>query len=139
MRTTVLAQLSDLHIREPGQLAYGRVNTAPFLERAIRTLLALPQQPDALVITGDLADLGRAAEYRHLARLLSPLATMPVYLMPGNHDDRTALREAFPDHAYLGRDEFIQYAVDLPGLRLLCLDTTVPGMSHGALCARRLE
>ena len=85
--TTLLLQLSDLHIREPGKLAYGRIETAPCLQRAIDSILRLPQQPHAVVITGDLTDFGRSAEYDHLRDLLKPLP-MPVCLMPGNHDYR---------------------------------------------------
>jgi len=139
--TTFLVQLTDLHIREPGRLAYGRIDTAPYLERAVQSVLRLPQRPDAVVITGDLSDFGRAAEYEHLARLLAPLA-MPVYLMPGNHDDRDQLRRSFPSHTYLaqgvGKAGFVQYAVRVGTLRLLALDTCVPEASHGALCAERL-
>jgi Icc protein len=135
--TTSLLQLSDLHIREPGRLAYGRINTAPYLARAVASILRLPQQPDAVVITGDLTDFGRAAEYAHLRELLAPLA-MPVYLMPGNHDDRAQLRQSFPDHAYLGRDEFVQYSVAVGALQLIALDTVVPGASEGSLCEKRL-
>lgn len=141
--TTSLLQLSDLHIREPGRLAYGRINTAPYLARAVASILALPQQPDAVVITGDLTDFGRAAEYAHLRELLAPLA-MPVYLMPGNHDERAQLRLSFPDHAYLGsdgsdgRDGFVQYSVAIGGLQLIALDTVVPGASEGSLCEHRL-
>ncbi|MGJ3703594.1 phosphodiesterase [Variovorax sp. AFSI2.2] len=139
--STFLVQLTDLHIREPGRLAYGRIDTAPYLERAVQSVLRLPQRPDAVVITGDLSDFGRAAEYEHLARLLAPLA-MPVYLMPGNHDDRDQLRRSFPGHAYLtpgvGTAGFIQYSVRVGALRLLTLDTCVPGESHGALCDERL-
>lgn len=138
MTTTFLAQLTDLHIREPGRLAYGRLDTAPYLQRAVQAVLGLKQRPDAVVITGDLCDFGRAAEYAHLAQLLAPLP-MPVYLMPGNHDDRDALRRSFPGHGYLGRDGFIQYAVRVGGLRLIALDTCVPGESHGTLCAQRLD
>jgi len=138
---TFLVQLTDLHIREPGRLAYGRIDTAPYLQQAVQSVLALPQQPDAVVITGDLTDFGRAAEYEHLARLLAPL-TMPVYLMPGNHDDRDQLRRSFPDHAYLGTGDdtagFIQYSVRVGALRLITLDTCVPGASHGTLCEKRL-
>ena len=138
---TVLVQLTDLHIREPGRLAYGRIDTAPYLERAVQSVLALRQPPDAVVVTGDLTDFGRAAEYEHLARLLAPL-TMPVYLLPGNHDDRDQLRRSFPGHAYLGTGAdtggFIQYSVRVGPLRLLTLDTCVPGASHGSLCDRRL-
>ncbi|MDZ4361032.1 MAG: phosphodiesterase [Variovorax sp.] len=139
---TFLVQLTDLHIREPGRLAYGRIDTAPYLARAVQSVLALRQPPDAVVITGDLTDFGRAAEYEHLARLLAPLAAMPVYLLPGNHDDRDQLRRSFPGHAYLGNgadtDGFIQYSVKVGALRLLTLDTCVPGASHGSLCDKRL-
>ena len=125
---TFLVQLTDLHIREPGRLAYGRIDTAPYLQQAVQSVLALPQQPDAVVITGDLTDFGRAAEYEHLARLLAPL-TMPVYLMPGNHDDRDQLRRSFPDHAYLGTGDdtagFIQYSVRVGALRLITLAAVV--------------
>ncbi|VTU27978.1 3',5'-cyclic adenosine monophosphate phosphodiesterase CpdA [Variovorax sp. SRS16] len=135
--TTFLAQLTDLHIREPGRLAYGRIDTAPYLQRAVQSVLRLKQRPDAVVITGDLTDFGAAAEYAHLQELLAPLS-MPVYLMPGNHDDRDALRAGFPAHAYLGQDGFIQYAVRVGDLRLIAIDTCVAGHSHGALCAQRL-
>lgn len=135
--TTFLVQLSDLHIREPGRLAYGRLDTAPYLRRAVESILQLRQSPDAVVITGDLSDFGRAAEYEHLAQLLAPLP-MPVYLMPGNHDDRDQLRRSFPAHGYLGGEGFVQFAVKVGALWLLALDTCEPGHSHGTLCERRL-
>ena len=133
-----LVQLSDLHIVPQGQLAYGRVDTAAFLQRAIAAVGALPQRPDAVVITGDLTDLGTAAEYARLRELLRPLA-VPTYLMMGNHDDRAALRAQFPDHAYLGTSGFVQYAVDIGALRLIALDSIVAGASHGELCGERLQ
>ncbi len=138
MSTTFLVQLTDLHIREPGQLAYGRIDTAPYLKRAVQSVQRLRQTPDAVVITGDLSDFGRAGEYMHMAELLAPL-TMPVYLMPGNHDDRDQLRRSFPSHGYLGIDGFVQYSVKVGSLRLLTLDTCVPGHGHGTLCAERLD
>lgn len=136
--TTILAQLTDLHIREPRRLAYGRIDTAPYLRETVQSVMRLRQRPHAVVITGDLTDFGRAVEYRHLAELLAPL-TMPVYLMPGNHDDRDQMRECFPDHEYLGTNGFIQFSVQVGGLRLIALDTLEPGQSHGALCGRRLD
>jgi 3',5'-cyclic-AMP phosphodiesterase len=136
--TTLLLQLSDLHIREPGRLAYGRLNTAPYLSQAVATILRLPQPPDAVVITGDLSDFGRAAEYDHLRTLLAPL-TMPIYLLPGNHDKREQLRASFPEHAYLGRSGFVQFSVAVGGLQLVALDTVVPGAEAGNLCPERLQ
>lgn len=141
MTTTSLLQLSDTHIREPGRLAYGRIDTAPYLAQAVASIGRLPQAPDAVVITGDLTDFGRAAEYAHLRALLAPLA-MPVYLLPGNHDSRAQLRASFPDHPYLGEggdDDFVQYSVPVGGLQLIALDTVVPGASEGRLCTARLQ
>ena len=140
--TTLLLQLSDPHIREPDRLAYSRIETADYLRRAIATIAKLPQQPDAVVITGDLTGFGRAAEYDHLRELLVPLA-MPVYLMPGNHDDRNQLRKSFSEHGYLGSSGFVQYSVAIGSgagqLQLIALDTVVPGASEGCLCAERLN
>jgi 3',5'-cyclic-AMP phosphodiesterase len=136
--TTLLLQLSDLHIREPGKLAYGRIETAPYLKRAIESILRLPQQPAAVVITGDLTDFGRAAEYDHLRALLTPLP-MPVYLMPGNHDDRTQMRLSFPDHSYMGQGKFIQYSIAIGDLQLIAIDTVDAGASSGLLCNERLS
>ncbi len=134
---TIIAQLTDLHIREPNRLAYGRLDTAPYLQTCIASVLRLRQRPDAVVLTGDLTDFGRPAEYVHLRALLAPL-DMPVYLLPGNHDDRRQLRACFPEHAYLAGDAFIQYAVDIGEIRLLALDTVMPAQSGGMLCAARL-
>ncbi|QKD43291.1 phosphodiesterase [Alicycliphilus denitrificans] len=136
---TFLVQITDLHIREPGRLAYGRIDTAPYLRRTVDSVLALRQKPGAVVITGDLSDFGREAEYAHLAGLLAPLGDLPVYLLPGNHDERAQLRRSFARHAYLqGGGEFVQYSVRVGPLRLIALDTVEPGQSHGTLCAQRL-
>ena len=138
MTTSLLLQLSDPHIREPGRLAYGRINTAPYLAEAVASVNLLPQAPHAAVITGDLTDFGRAAEYEHLRALLTPL-NMPVYLLPGNHDSREQMRASFPQHHYLGSEGFIQYSVPVGGMQLIALDTVVPGASEGSLCTERLQ
>jgi 3',5'-cyclic-AMP phosphodiesterase len=136
--TTLIAQLSDPHIREPGRLAYGRIDTAPYLRRAAQAVMALKQRPDAVILTGDLTDFGRAEEYTHLAELLRDL-DMPVYLLPGNHDDRDQLRRSFPAHGYLGTDGPVHYSVKIGGLRVIALDTSVPGQSHGAIGRDQLD
>lgn len=134
----LLAQISDLHIKRPGALAYRRVDTAAYLERCVARLNAIEPKLDAVVITGDLVDLGSLVEYEALKQLLAPLA-MPVYLLVGNHDERAALREVFDDHAYLREGgEFVQYAIDLGPLRLIALDSQMPQQSDGHLCAARL-
>jgi Icc protein len=106
----------------------------------VDSVLALKQRPDAVVISGDLTDYGRAVEYASLQQQIAPLegAGLPVYLMPGNHDDRDELRRSFPTHRYLGGGVVLQFAVDVGPMRLLALDTCVPGRSEGMLDAERL-
>lgn len=136
---TIVCQISDLHVATGGRLAYGVVDTAALLKRCVAHILDLPQQPAVVIITGDLADLGVAEEYALLRELIAPL-TMPVCLLPGNHDDRDALRAAFPDHDYLNQfPPFIQYAIEEHALRIVAIDTVVPRESHGELCAERLS
>lgn len=135
---TLIAQLSDLHVRAPGRLAYGRVDTAACLRQAVAAVARLPQAPEAVLITGDLVDDGTAEEYEHLAQLLAPLAR-PVYLLPGNHDSPQALRAAFPSHAYLGTGGPVQYSLPLGPLQLIVLDTTVSKATHGELHPPQLQ
>jgi len=135
--TSFFVQLSDTHIREPGKLAYNRLDTAPYLKNAIASIEKLPQAPQAIVMTGDLTDFGREAEYSHLKELIAPLSC-PVFLLPGNHDERQQMRRSFPDHGYLGSKGFIQYSVKVGPVQLIAIDTVVPGQSHGSLCKDRL-
>lgn len=135
----LLCQISDPHIVPEGVLAYGRVDTGRMLQRCVRKILALPRLPDAVVATGDLTDHGTAGEYELLAELLAPLP-MPIYLVAGNHDDRRALQSGFSKHVHLvGEGGFVQYVVNEFDVRLVVLDTTVPGSPGGELCAKRLQ
>src|SRR3954471_329044 len=90
-----VAQISDLHIKPPGSLAYGRVDTAKALERCVAALNEFSPTPDFVVISGDLADTRTAEEYQFLGRLLAPLK-LPFAGIPGNHDSRELMRAAFP-------------------------------------------
>lgn len=137
----LIAQVSDLHVCAPGQLANGVVDTNAMAREGLRAVAACRPRPDALLLSGDLVEAGSAASYAHLLELLSPIE-LPLYPVAGNHDERGALAEAFsgrigPHSARL--PGFWQYAAALGPLRLLVLDTVVPHQGHGALCARRLD
>ena len=139
MRRFLLAQVSDMHIKAEGRLSYRVVDTAASLARCVEHLQALPQQPDAVLFTGDLTDFGKPEEYARFAQLFAPLS-MPAYLMPGNHDDRAALRAAFPGHAYLRqREDTIDFVIDDWPMRIIALDTVVPMKSGGMLRSDQLE
>jgi 3',5'-cyclic AMP phosphodiesterase CpdA len=140
-----IVQITDLHIKQPGALTYGKVDTADFLRRAVVSLNAIVPRPDAVVITGDLVDQGQEVQYQHLHNILADLQ-IPYYLLVGNHDARQALRKVYPESTYLhegpkGDDGecYIQYGVDIGPVRFLALDSLVVGKAGGALCASRLQ
>lgn len=134
----LLAQITDLHVTTRGRTAYGVVDTAACLARAVDALLALEPRPDAVIVTGDLAYDGRAEEYAVVAEELGRLA-MPVLAIPGNHDARAPFRAALvPRFCPTDDALFLHWAVDLGEVRLIGLDTLVEGGEHGELCARRL-
>lgn len=134
----LIAQISDTHIKPAGKLAYGRVDTAPALAACVAAIAALERQPDLVLATGDLVDHGTDEEYARLRELLAPLG-MPILPIPGNHDDRAGLRAAFADCPYLpANGDFLHYVVDDWPVRLIALDTIIPGRPEGELCDRRL-
>lgn len=115
----------------------GRVDTAGLLAACVSRLAELDPAPQFVIASGDLVDLATAGEYAHLRVLLAPLP-MPVYVIPGNHDDRRQLRAAFSDQAWLPRSGFLQYVIDAGPVRFVFLDTLVPGQDGGELCEARL-
>ncbi|MBY4951943.1 phosphodiesterase [Pantoea sp. DY-17] len=127
---TLIAQISDLHIKANGRLSYKKVDTQAALLRVIETLNRLASRPDMVVITGDLVDFGTAAEYQTLKQALRQLQ-LPFLLMPGNHDDRQALRAAFPDHYYLQHGATLNWQMQVKGVQLLALDSSVPQQPWG--------
>jgi len=121
----ITAQLSDPHIVAQGRLFRGPIqgaaldaeralrefDTAQYLARAVAVVNALAPGPDVTVVTGDLVDNGTPEEYAHLRALLAPLA-MPVFVIPGNHDAREPLRDAFRSDGYLPTTGKLHYVVE---------------------------
>lgn len=133
----LLAQISDMHV-VAGRKLLGRIDTAGCLERAVSHLNRLRPRPDFVLATGDLVDDSSLEAYRLLRRMLDGL-TMPYAVMPGNHDDRERLREIFGDQTPFAPDgEFLQFTLEELPLRIIALDTIVPGDEAGVLCAERL-
>jgi 3',5'-cyclic AMP phosphodiesterase CpdA len=136
-RPFLLAQVTDLHIKAQGQLSYRVVDTVAMLRACVRHILSLKQQPDAVVITGDLTDRGLPEEYALLRELLAPLA-MPLYLMPGNHDQRETLRaeRGAPDRAGSRRRRALALRDGTAGVPAACVHARVrAGVAH-RLCRR---
>ena len=127
----VVAQLSDPHIGA----TWGVGDPEALLARAVSAVKAIRPAPDAVLVSGDLSDNGTAAEYATVKGLLERLGA-PVHVLPGNHDDRAALRAAFELPG--SGAEPLHHVVDLGPLRLVCLDSTIPGEDGGSLDGERL-
>jgi 3',5'-cyclic-AMP phosphodiesterase len=136
----LICQLTDLHVRPMGKSANRVVETNRFTERAFRAVARLSPRPDVVVITGDLTECGLDAEYAHLSQLLRKWLPMPVFVIPGNHDRRVPFREGLRHLPGVTADpHYVQFAVDDHAVRLVMLDTLVPGAGHGELRAEQLE
>jgi 3',5'-cyclic AMP phosphodiesterase CpdA len=134
----IIAQITDTHVRRKGDLLHHMIHTGRELRRAVAVLNAAIPRPAMVVATGDLVERGLAKEYRRLRKILAELE-LPVYLVPGNHDDRDALREGFPEHRYLPRKGPLSYVIESRPVRLIALDTTRGGRAReGELDATRL-
>ncbi len=133
----LIAQLSDPHVSLPGGVADARFATGARLDAAVRHLLTLSLRPDVVIVSGDCVDGGTAAEYEHFRERMRPLP-MPWYVVPGNHDDRAAMRAAFGAQGRAAMDDFVQYVVESGPVRIVALDTHVPGAMSGRLCDARL-
>lgn len=119
---TLLAHISDLHLN-------GTPRATERVERAAAYLRSLSTPPDALLVTGDIADRGDTAAYREAGKLLD--APYPVLFCPGNHDVRGALRTELlgePDN-----DRPVNTAHRVNGLTVLMCDSTIPGHQEGRL------
>jgi Icc protein len=136
----LICQLTDLHVCGAG-LSSNRVSETNMLTgRAFRAVAALRPAPDVVVITGDLTESGLAAEYANLVALIRKYLTLPVYVIPGNHDRRDNFRRDLAHLSGVTADPvYVQYAVDDYPVRLVMLDTLVPGHGHGELRDEQLS
>ena len=133
-----IAQISDPHVRSKGVLYKGVVDTNATLAAAVAQINALDPLPDLVLLSGDIVDEGDPDEYAVAAPILAALKPR-LLLIPGNHDDRSALRAAFPGHAYLPPDGPMQYQDTIGPVRVIALDVTVPGFHHGDFTDRAAD
>jgi len=127
-----LLHVSDTHFLAGNALLNGRIDTAANLAATIEAIERMSVKPDAIIVTGDMTDLGEPEAYRALRAAIDPLAARldaPVIWVAGNHDERPAMREVLLDEE--PSQEPVVGVWDLDGLRVIALDSTVPGWHHG--------
>jgi len=138
-RRTIL-HLSDTHLLAGDVPLGGRYDTAANLKRTLHAVEALQIRPDAIVFTGDLADRGQPDAYARLRALVDPAAERMgarVIWVMGNHDDRASFRQGLRDE--LGDVSPIDDVYWLGGLRVIVLDSTVPGHHYGDVSESQLD
>jgi len=140
-----IAHLSDVHILKPGRLQYDVIVPEDGLRALLERVRRVQPPPDVLVFTGDLADKSEPEAYDRLRSLVEPVAeelgAQVVWVM-GNHDERAAYARGLFDRdlsQYAETDVPAQDAVyDVAGLRIISLDTSLPGYHHGELSEEQL-
>jgi Icc protein len=134
----VIAHISDTHLLASTH-QYGAVDTVAHLGRALERLRRIDPPPQALIFTGDLADKGEAGAYEHLRRAVEPVAASigaEIVWVMGNHDERETYSEGLFGAASSAPQDTVQV---IDGLRIIALDSTVPGWHHGEFSADQLD
>ena len=136
---TLLVQITDTHVVERGTLLYGMADTARHLAEAVSQINAMRPRPNLVLITGDLVEHPGTRTYSHFRDLIAPL-TMPVYLMPGNHDHPAFMSEFFGDtEMFPGMGPHYQYAIEGKHFRTLMLNSHFDGSELPSFGVRRLQ
>jgi len=136
----VIVHLSDTHLLAGNRLLGGRYDTASNLAATLAAVERTGVRPDAIVFTGDLTDLGEPEAYAALRAQVEPVAERlgaPIVWVAGNHDERPSLRAGLLDADPTAQP--VTGVWDLGGLRLIALDSSVPGWHHGDLDADQLD
>ena len=129
-----ILQLSDIHLRIDGQLSFGKMNTMENFRMAIDHFEGLKEKPDMYIITGDLADNGNRISYEVVKAMLERL-NKPVYIVPGNHDNREDFLDIFGEMCPVKKDisPYICYSIDDYPVRVIGIETIDQGKHWGKL------
>lgn len=135
-----LIHMSDSHLIGGRGLLYGKVDSEAHLVEAFERLALSETRPEAIIFTGDLADRGEPAAYAKLRSIVEPVCELlgaEIIWAMGNHDDRGNFRAGLLDAAPSDSPIYETYSVN--GLRVITLDTSVPGHHYGRLAHGQLE
>jgi len=135
-----LLHLSDTHLLAGGNRLYGTVDAEDHLRQLLAELEASEGRPEAIVITGDVADHGEPDAYDRIRRMVEPVAARlgaQVIWVMGNHDDREAFRSELFGEQPSTRP--VDRVYDVNGLRIITLDSTVPGHHYGEVTGDQLD
>jgi Icc protein len=136
---TFLVQITDTHVVERGTLLYGQADTARHLAETVSEINAMRPLPDGVLITGDLVEHPGPTTYSHFRDLIEPLR-MPVFLMPGNHDDPEIMRTYFRDTPmFPAEPPHFQYVIEDFPFRIVMLNSHFDNSELPHFGPRRLQ
>jgi 3',5'-cyclic AMP phosphodiesterase CpdA len=135
-----LLHLSDTHLLAGDARLYDRVDSERHLRDLFDQVEASDGRPEAIVFTGDLADKGEPEAYDRLRAIVEPAADRlgaEVIWVMGNHDERAAFRSRLLGE--VGTTRPIDRVYDVSGLRVITLDSSVPGHHFGEVTPAQLD
>ena len=134
----LIVQISDTHVTDGGRKAYSVAPVVENLASCIQHINQLIPKPDLVFVTGDITFSGRLEEAKCAAELLDTLHC-PYFIIPGNHDSRDSLWSVFGGLSCPSSFQgFLSYVIEEYPIRLIGLDSTVPGEPGGEMCSTRL-
>lgn len=135
-----ILHISDTHFVGDNDLLHGSVDSDENLRQLFRDFVKAQVKPEAMVFTGDLADTGRPDAYVRLRNIVEPVAEelgAKIIWVMGNHDERAAFRSGLLDSD--AGQQSVDLVHDINGLRIIALDSTVPGLHHGEISDEQLD
>lgn len=135
----LIAHISDFHVfAQAPETSLVRMDAADAARKVVSDIALHQPAFDAVIFTGDLADGGSTEDYELLREILAPLR-IPIFVVPGNHDNREGLRVAFQTTVPFKAGPYLNYEARVGDLRILALDTLVNGKGYGALDPGQLD
>jgi 3',5'-cyclic AMP phosphodiesterase CpdA len=135
-----ILHISDTHLLAGARGLFNAVDSAKHLRTLFEEFEASGGRPEAIVFTGDLADKGEPEAYEALRAIVEPVAERlgcQVIWVMGNHDDRAAFRSKLFGEVPTMRP--VDRVYDVNGLRIITLDSSVPGFHHGEVSPEQLD
>ena len=127
-----IIQITDTHLfADPSELFDG-INTQASLMQVVELMRSAHWPADFVLATGDLVHDPEPATYRRLQEILESLG-VPVYCIPGNHDDPDVMREWLPSERVR-----LASSVLTDRWQVILLNTQVPEMHGGTLSEQEL-
>lgn len=128
-----IVQISDTHLYADPEKALLGVKTEESFAAVVKHIQQEIPKFDLLIHSGDLSQDASLASYQRAAEILKPLQ-VPIYYVPGNHDDDKVMLQVYPQHTIQNHRHIL-----LKNWQFILLDSHVPGAVHGHLNEEQLS